>query len=325
MKTLTRSVALLALLLGLGAQQTAIAQSYPSKPVRVLIPSASGAPPDVIARALSQSLIVSMRQPFVVENRVGANGIIGMEAFIRAAPDGFTIMVTNGAPVSLNPYFYVKLPYEPLRDLAPIVNIGVIAASIVAHVSLGINSMHELIEMARARPDTIIWANWGSGSFPDLYRAWAQSTFGVKFRDVPYKTPDQAMNAVVAGEVHVLLNTPGLFAPHVKAGKLKALATIGPRRSPALPEAPSFSELGYDLDFRGWVGMFAPVGTPRDIVLRLNAEINRLVADPAFAGKYLAPASVEPRGGTPEEFAAFLKTDRETAARLTKLADVKPQ
>ena len=306
------------------ALHPAWAQTYPSKPVRILVPSAAGAPPDFMARAMAPLLYQAMGQPFVVENRVGANGIVGMEQFFRSAPDGYTILVVNGAPVTLNPFFYHKLPYEP-RDLQPVINIGVIAAAIAEHASVSANSFKELIELARQKPDTLIWANWGSGSFPDLYRAWAQNTFGVVFREVPYKTPDQAMSALAAGEVQVLLNTPGLFAPHVKAGKLKALATIGPKRSSHLPDTPSFGELGFDLDFRGWVGSFAPPGTPREIVQRLNAEMGKLVADPAFVARYLTAASVEPVGGTPEEFAAFLKKDRETAAQLTRLANVKPQ
>lgn len=300
------------------------AQPYPSKPVHVIIPGAAGAPPDVMARAMAPMLQQATGQPFVVENRVGANGILGMEAFSRSSPDGYTLMVANGAPVTLNQFFYTKLPYDS-RDLAPVINIGVIAAAIAAHASVPANGFRELIDLARQKPDTVIWANWGSGSFPDLYRAWAQNTYNVVFRDVPYKTPDQAMNALVAGEVNVLLNTPGLFAPHVRAGKLKALATIGPRRSVHLPDTPSFGELGIDLDFRGWVGAFGPPGTPADIVQKMNAEMGKLVRDPAFVAKFLTPASVEAVGGTPEEFAAFLKKDRETAARLTKLANVKPQ
>ena len=300
------------------------AQTYPSKPVHVIIPSAAGAPPDVMARAMAPMLQQAMGQPFVVENRVGANGILGMEAFSKSAPDGYTLLVANGAPVTLNQFFYTKLPYDS-RELAPIINIGVIAAAIAAHVSVPANGFKELIELAKQKPDTIIWGTWGSGSFSDLYRAWAQNSYSVVFRDVPYKTPDQAMNALVAGEVNVLLNTPGLFAPHVKAGKLKALATIGPRRSPHLPDTPSFGELGIDLDFRGWVCAFGPPGTPADIVQKMNAEFGRLVRDPAFVAKFLTPASVEAAGGTPEEFAVFLRKDRETAARLTKLANVKLQ
>jgi len=325
MKNLARSIAILALFQGLMAAPWADAQTYPVRPVRIIIPGGAGAPPDIIARALSQPLTQNFGQPFVVENRVGANGIIGMEAVVRSAPDGYTLCITQGAPVSLNPYFYSKLPYEPLRDLVPIVNVGIIAASIVVSASVPANSMRELIDQIKAKPESLLWATWGAGSFSDLYRAWAQNAFGVSFRDIPYKTPTQAFNAVVAGEAHVMLNASGLLPPLIKAGRIKVLATIGPKRYQTLPEAPSFAELGYDVDFRGWVGVFAPAGTPQEIVLKLNSEINRIIADPAFGDRFLLPASVERKGGTPEEFAVFLKADRETAGRLTRLAKVKPQ
>lgn len=325
MKTFARLIVIVALVPALLAVPWASAQTYPARAVRIIIPGGSGAPPDIIARALSQPLTQTFGQPFVVENRVGANGIIGMEAVVKSAPDGYTLCITQGAPVSLNPYFYSKLPYEPLRDLAPIVNVGVIAASIVVSASVPANSMRELIEAIRSKPESLLWATWGAGSFSDLYRAWAQNAFGVSFRDIPYKTPTQAFNAVVAGEANVMLNASGLLPPLIKAGRIKALATIGPGRYQTLPEVPSFAELGYDVDFRGWVGVFAPAGTPQEIVSKLNAEINRLIADPIFGERFLLPASVERRGGTPEEFAAFLKADRETAGKLTRLAKVKPQ
>jgi tripartite-type tricarboxylate transporter receptor subunit TctC len=300
-------------------------QNYPAKPVRIIIPGAAGAPPDILARALSPSLSQALGQPFVVDNRIGANGIIGMEAVVKAVPDGYTLCITQGAPVSLNPYFYRKLSYEPLRDLAPVVNVGVIAASILVSSSVSVRSMRELIDQARARPQSLLWATWGPGSFSDLYRAWAESAFGVSVRDVPYKTPIQAFNAVVAGEAHVMLNASGSLPPFIESGKIRALATIGPARYPTLPDVPSFSELGYDLDFRGWVGVFAPAGTPGEVVSRLNAEINRIIGDPKFIERFLVPASIEHRGGTPEQFASFLKSDRETAGRLVKLTKVQPE
>jgi tripartite-type tricarboxylate transporter receptor subunit TctC len=306
------------------AASAATAQ-YPGKPVRIMTPNAPGTPPDLVARGFSQYFSQSLGQPFIVDNRVGANGIVALEAFARSTPDGYTILIANGAPITLNPFFYTKLPYDPQKDLVPIINAGVIAAGIAANASVPAGSMKELLELARAKPDSIIWADWGSGSFPHLYRAWVQNTYKVLFRDVSYKTPDQAMNALVAGEVQVLLNTPSLFAPHVRAGKLRPLATIGQKRSPHLPDTPSFAEIGYDLDFRGWVGSFAVAGTPREIVTRINAEANKLISDAAFQAKFLAPISVEPRGGSPEDFAAFIAKDRETAAILVKLANVKPQ
>jgi tripartite-type tricarboxylate transporter receptor subunit TctC len=301
------------------------AQSYPTKPIRVIIPGGAGAPPDILARAMAPALGQSLGQPVVVENRVGANGIIGMEAVVRAAADGYTLSVTQGAPVSLNPYFYSKLPYEPLRDLAPIANMGIIAASILVSAGVPVNSMKELAEHMKAKPESLVWATWGPGSFSDLYRAWAENAFGVKFHEVPYKTPTDAFNAVVAGEGHVMLNASGLLPNFVKGGKIKVLGTIGPNRYRTLPDVPSFAELGLDVDFRGWVGAFAPAGTPRDIIGRLNGDINRVLADPKFAERFLVPASVEYKPQTPEEFAKFLKADRDMAGRLVKLAKVKPE
>lgn len=325
MNPFIRFLALAALLQGALAAPWVHSQSYPSKPVRIVIPGAAGAPPDILARAVSPSLSQALGQAFVVDNRVGANGIIGMETVIKSAPDGYTLCITQGAPVSLNPYFYSKLSYEPLRDLAPIVNMGVIAASILVSASVPVKSMRELIDHMKAKPESLIWATWGPGSFSDMYRAWAENAFGVTFREVPYKTPIQAFNAVMAGEGHVMLNASGQLPPFINAGKIRAIATLGANRYRTLPDVPSFAELGYDVDFRGWVGVFAPAGTPRDIVLKLNEEINKVIADPKFIERFFVPASVEHRGGTPEAFAAFLKVDRETAGKLVKLTKVKPQ
>ncbi len=322
MKSIFRLAPLVALLL---AAHLAWAQSYPTKPVHIIIPGAAGAPPDILSRAMAQPMSLALGQPWVVENRVGANGIIGMEAVIRSAPDGYTLSVTQGAPVSLNPYFYSKLPYEPLRDLAPVANMGVIAASIMVSATVPVNSLRELIEMARAKPESLVWSTWGPGSFSDLYRAWVEGTFNVKFLELPYKASSAAMQSIIAGEGQVMLNASGALTSLARAGKIKVLATIGPNRYRNLPDVPSFAELGYDMDFRGWVGAFAPTGTSRDIVQRLNTEINKVLADTAFGEKFLIPGSVEFKAGSPEEFGRFLKVDRELAGRLTKLAKVKPE
>ena len=301
------------------------AQAWPSKPIRVIVPNAVGSPGDLVARAFGAPLTQALGQPLVVENRTGANCIIGVEAVVRAAPDGYTLLSTQGATISLNPWFYAKLPYEPLRDLAPVANVGVIAAGLFGSSQVQAASLRELVDAAKAKPGDLVWATWGPGSFSDLYRAWAESQYGVTFREVSYKSPDQAAIAVMTGEAQVTLNTPAVMAPHVRAGKMRGLATIGQKRSPQLPDVPSFSELGLDLDFRGFVGVFAPAATPREVVARLNAEMNRLITDPEFARLHLERSAIEPRGGTTEEFAAFLRKDRETAGRLSKLANVKPQ
>jgi tripartite-type tricarboxylate transporter receptor subunit TctC len=301
------------------------AQAYPTKPVRFLVSSGPIGPADLVARGMAQALPQVMGQSFIVENRPGAGGIIGTDAVAKSAADGYTLLMTVSAPITLNPYFYAKLPYDPVRDLSPVMIAGVINAIYVTHPSLPVNTMPELIALAKSKPNTILYGSWGIGSFPDLYRAWLEKELGTQFRHIPYKEISQVLNAVLSGEVQVLLNTPGLMAPLVKAGKLKALASIGPKRSAQMPDAPSFKELGYDLDFLGWVGAFAPAGTPRDVVQRLNNEMNLIIADPAFVAKYMTTQSMDPRGGTPDEFAAFIRRDLETAGRLARLAGVKPE
>jgi tripartite-type tricarboxylate transporter receptor subunit TctC len=302
-----------------------VAQSFPWKPVKLLSPSEVGAPPDLMARAISPFLAQTLGQPFVVENRPGANGIVGMEACAKSAADGHTLCVTAGAHVSLNPFLYSKLPYDPPRDFAPIIRVGTINACIVVNASVPAKSMHELIDLARAKPGAIEWGAWGNGSFSQLYLAWVQHTAGVSFHHVPYKTPGQAANALLSGDVQVLLYTPSRIAPLVKAGKVKAIAITGTQRSADLPGVPSFKEQGLDLDYLGWVGIFAPTGTPRNVIQRLNAEVGRLVADSSFADKFMKPASVDAGGGSPEQFEAFLKADRATSELLVRLANAREE
>jgi len=314
------AISLLLSIAGLYPLQSANAQVYPSKPVKIIVPGAVGTPPDATARAFSPGLSRALGQPMIVENRLGANGIIGMEACAKSAPDGYTLCMPQGAAISVNPFVYAKLPYDPPRDLAPVIQAGVINAAIVVSATLPVNSMRELIELARSKPGALNWASWGKGSFSHLYWAWMQSSTGTSFTHVPYKNSDQAMTAVITGEAQVFLNATGNLQAQVRAGKLKALGVIGSKRSSSLPGVPSFKELGFNLDFRGWVGVFAPAGTPTPIIVRLNTEINRLLADRGVVEIIQNAGALDPTGGSPEDFAAFLKADRETAAMLTKLA-----
>ena len=313
--------ALAAALLAAGA---ASAQSFPSKPIRMVSPYAAGGGSDILARALGQKLYEAWGQPVVVDNKPGGNTVIGSEALVKSPPDGYTVLLVVNTHV-INPLLISKLPYDPVKDFAPVHLAGAITATYVAHPSLAANTMPELLALAKANPDTVLYGSWGVGSFPDLYRAWFEKEYGTKFRHIPYREASQVTAGVLSGEIQVIFNPSGLIAPLVKSGKLKALATLGPKRSPHLPDVPSFKELGYDLDFLGWTGMFAPTGTPRDVVMRVNGEMNKLIADPGFVAKYLTPQSMDPRGGSPEDFAAFLRVDRETNGRLAKLAGVKPE
>ena len=323
MAMLLRGLMSLGALISLGFFSVAVsAQSWPARPIQLLQPLGVGSPGDIVSRAIAQSLSQSFGQPMVVENKVGANGILGMEACARAPADGYTVCVPSFSQMTMNPVLYSKLPYDPFKDFAPVVLIGAINSSIVVHVSVPVNSVRELIDYAKTRPGALNWGSWGVGSFPHLYMAWLQSVSATSYTHVPYKSIGQAVGAVAAGEVQVLLNTPGLMAPLVKAGKIRALAVVGHRRSPHM-DVPTLKEAGFEPPIISWVGVTLPVGTPREVVMRYNGEINKLLADTKFVERVLWPVSIDAVGGTPEEFAAFLKKDRELTERVAKLAEIK--
>lgn len=300
------------------------AQNYPTRAIRIIQPLGPGSPGDIVSRAIGDHLSKTWGQPVVVENRVGANGIIGMEACAKAPPDGYTICVPSFSQISTNPVLYKKLSYDPLRDLDPVIEIGAINSSIVVNSAVPVNSLRELAELAKSKPSVLNWGSWGIGSFPHLYMAWFQSVTGASFTHVPYKTIGQAVTALVSGEVQVLLNTPGLMQPLAETGKVKVLAIVGTHRSPVI-DAPTLVEAGFDLPLVSWVGMTAPAGTPKSIIQRLNSEVGKLLADPAFVQKTLAPLSIDPIGGTPEAFAVFLQADRAAVERVAAAAKIQQQ
>jgi tripartite-type tricarboxylate transporter receptor subunit TctC len=215
------------------------------------------------------------------------------------------------------------MPFDPL-ELVPVVHVGVLDQAIAVNSGLPANSMRELIELAKARPDTITWASLGLGSTAHLYMEWLQAKTGARFVHVPYKGSPALLQAVMGGEVNVSTNTPGVVNPSVKAGKLKVLAVVsGQKRSPIMPDVPTMAEQGFDLDFRNWMALYFQRGIASDIVRRWNSEVNRLLGDPVFVQKYFFPMAVTPTGGTSEDLAAFLKANRTTAAELTRIANLK--
>ena len=291
----------------------ATAQTYPARPVRVIVPSGAGGNNDVTTRGLAQALADSLGQPFVVDNRGGAEGIIGAEACARAAPDGYTLCSTAINVMTFTPVLRRKLPYDTERDFSPVAHQGYLDAVIVAHPSLPATSVAELIALAKAKPDAISWATFGPNTSSFYYMEWLRRTRAAPFLHVPYKTSPQSHTANIAGEVMVNLYGAGLAVAPIKAGKLRALAVTGDRRSVLLPDVPSFKEAGIDLPIRTWYGLFAPAGTPRDIVQRLNSETQRVMAQPGFVEKFLTAVGLSHPGAmTPEEFAAFLKRDRKS-------------
>jgi len=317
------TVAIALSIAALAGSPAAQSQTYPAKPVRIIVPVSPGGALDTMARAISPRLSQALGQPVVVDNRPGANTIIGLEACARSAPDGYTSCLSNSDGISYNPHLHSRLPYDPPRDFAPVINIGYIETLFAAGASFPAGSVPELLELARSRPGTIAWSSFGNGSIGHLYIEWLKSRTGAQFIHVPYKGAAPALTALLAGEVQVSLVSAGQGIPQVKAGKIKPLAVIGSRRSAQLPEVPTFQELGLELQVRSWLGIFAPAGTPKEIVRRLNTEIAKILSDPAFREQNLTGRAIVPVGDSPENFADFLRADREIAARLVKIAGVR--
>lgn len=324
---LARLPRLASILAGCALFASASAQNtYPTKPVRLIEPHPPGSIVDISVRGVAEALTFELGQPFVVENRVGAEGLIGAEACAKAAPDGYTLCATDSLVISLNPLVRSKLPYNPSRDFVPIVQFGFVSSAVVINPSLNVNTMAELLELAKTKPGSVSWGSWGTSSLSNIYIEWLKRAKGITFLNVPYKSAFQAAQAAVAGEVQVAVFGIGASQPLIKAGKLKALAATGDQRSIIMPSLPSFKELGIDAIFRPWFGLLAPTGTPNEIIQRVNSAVSRALAQPAFRDKFLTGGGVEyipPAGGTPEQFAAFLKTERELCEALVKMSGIR--
>ena len=302
------------------------AQPYPAKPVRMIIPTAPGGPSDLNGRGIAQALQEAYGQPFVVENRPGADSIIGNEACARSAPDGYTLCTSDGGGYSLNPVVRAKMPYDPLRDLQPIILTGMLYSALIAHPSLPANSVKELFELVKAKPNTISFATSGQASQPTIIVEWLRKVRGLNLLAVPYKVQTQGATAVMAGEAMLTTFTIGQSANFAKAGKVKILAQNSDGRSRHMPDVPSFTEAGLGINIRNWLGFFGPAGLPREMVQRLNADVNRhLLQNPALRDKFLTANGLEiegPAGGSADAFLAFLKADREYYANIIKAAGI---
>lgn len=325
MKRIETAVLLAAALLAMPAV-LAQAPAYPAKPLKLVVPFSPGGASDLTARTLAQKMGESMGQAIVVENKPGANGSLGIDSVAKSQPDGYTILLTDRGSLTVNPSLYVKLPYDPVRDLSPI---GIVTDGpyvLVANPKLNVKTVQELVALAKARPGTVSYSSFGVGSMAQLNLEAFNHAMGTDMLHVPYKGAAPAAQAVVAGEVGVTIAAVPAVQGFIKDGRLHALAVGSEKRFAVLPDVPTMAEAGAsnDILLPTYFALLAPANTPAPIVARLNAELKKALADPAVAER-LAGAGLVPVGGTPEAMAASIKHDVPRFADLVKRIGIKPE
>jgi tripartite-type tricarboxylate transporter receptor subunit TctC len=304
----------------------AFAQDWPMKPVRLVIGITAGGGSDLLARALAQRLSQRWGQPVVVENRVGANTIIATENVAKSAPDGHSLLFALDHAFTVTPHLYAKLPYDPLKDFAPVTLLTEFGTVLVAHPSVPVQNAEQLLALAKTQPGKITYGSIGSGSQMHLISEMLNNKAGISLVHVPYKGIPQMMTAVLTGEIN--LTWVGVFSarPQIASGKLKPLAYSLPKRSTFLPDVPTFAEFGYpDVQKGVWYGIVAPARTPRPLVDRIHAAIRSLLDDPEFRQKELLAKGYEPSSLGPEEFAAFIRREHGLGEAMVKISGAKAE
>jgi len=299
-------------------------ESYPTKPITLVVTAAPGGVTDILARTLGQRLTQIWGQQVIVENKPGGSNQIGAEYVAKAAPDGYTMLVTAEATFVVNPWLYAKLSYDPGKDFVPITGLVSISQALVANPSVPAQNMKELIELAKKRPGELNYGTFGVGSTGHLNMEMLQLMTGVKLVPVHYRGATPALTDVIAGHIHMMfISTSSAIEPW-KAGKLKLLAVGSRQRLARFPEIPTAAEAGLpDFEAVSWFGLFAPQGTPREIVALINADVRRVFEDAEFREKLLAANMFEPMISSPEQFSAFIESDAQKWRDVIRKAQVK--
>jgi len=298
------------------------AQAWPSKTVRIVVPLAAGGPGDVLARAVGHKLAESLAQPVVIDNRPGANTNIGHEAVARSTPDGYTLLVT-ASTLTINPSLYANLTFDAVRSFAPVSLVALTPLVLVVHPSLPARSVKELVELARTRPGQLNYGSAGSGSTLHLAGEMFNTFARVKLVHVPYKGVTGAFSDLLGGQIAIMFPGAPIALPQVQAGKLRALATTGAKRSPAAPELPTVAEAGLaGYEVTVWYGALAPAGTPAAVIGRVNSALAQALAQKDIRERFAA-LGAEPVHNSPEEFAAYLKADLGRWAKVVQASGAK--
>ena len=310
-----------ALLVGF-SQQVALAQ-YPVKPVRVIVPYSPGGAVDSFARVLTQQLSEHWNQSVVVENRPGASTMIGAEQVAKSPADGYMLLLTAELTLVTLPHLYEKIPYDPLRDFAPITGLVSATQALVANPSLPVKTVNDVVTLAKAKPGELTYGSFGIGSTGHLNMEVFQAMTGTRFNHIPYSGAGPAMNDVVGGHVSLMFAALSIVKGSVDAGKLRMIGVGSDRRSSEFPDVPTISESGVPgFEAKSWFGLVAPAGTPPEIIKKINEDVTKVISDPAFARQYLAAQGLVPITGSPEEFATFIRAETKRWGKVVKDANI---
>ena len=301
----------------------ALAQAWPTKPIRIVVPFPPGGGTDIIARETSQKVAAATGWTFVIDNKPGAGGNLGVDAVAKAPADGYTIVLGQTSNIAINPSLYTKLPYDPQKDLAPIVMIANAPLVMVTGTNTPLKTLAEAVNAAKAKPGHVNFASPGNGTVAHLTEEMFQKAAGIKTQHVPYKGANQALTDVISGNVELYMSSVPTLLGHIKQGKLRALAVTSAKRVDDLPNVPTINESGYKgFDAGTWFGLLAPAATPKDVIAKLNAEFNKALKLPELS-KRLGDEGADTAGGTPEEFATLIKSDIPRWGKIVKESGAK--
>ena len=304
---------------------SASAQTYPVKPIRLIVPFPAGGGVDFIGRIIGQKLTERLGQQVAIDNRAGANGIVGLEALKSSAPDGYTIAAASAGPLTVNPFIYAKLPHDTLKDFTQIANMVNFPLLLVSHPSLPVKNVKELIALARAQPNQVTYSSPGAGNSGHLAGELFSSMAKAKILHIPYKGTAPAVIAVLAGEAHLTYSSIPTILPHVRSGRVRALGIGNAQRIPSLPDFPTIAEAGLPgYEAYAWAGMIGPANMPPQIVQRLSKEINEILRQKDVTDRMLAEGTV-PTPSSPEEFTAYMRSELKKWGAVVKMAGIRAE
>jgi tripartite-type tricarboxylate transporter receptor subunit TctC len=305
--------------------QTSTGQPYPTKPIRIVVPFAAGGPIDIMTRPLAQKLNEAMANPVVIDNRAGANGIIGVDNVAKSPPDGYSLVVASGGTHAIGPHVYAKLPFDVFRDFAPVSLFATMPELLVVHPALPVKSVKELVALARARPNQLNFGSSGAGGTPHLAAELLKSVAKIEMVHVPYKGMGPATMDLIGGQLQLVFADLPVLLPQVQGNKIRALAVATPKRSANLPNVPTMTESGFpQIEAYNWYALFAPAATPKPIIAKLNAEVARVMTNPSVKS-FTQNQGAEAVGSTPEELAAVHKREFDKWGAIVRAAGIKAE